>query len=310
MRIMPCLPVITLLAASLTVHACPPKEIGALQSSHAVVAGKVLSRKPLKVDSEDWTACEVSVKVADVLEGEVPTNAALSVAIRLWSRDTPPTFDPGESRIIYLRNRECAKAPWWCDKDWTTADGLSGIQPDNEKVRGLLKKALPNHRKWKRFIAEEPNVAKLSPIEKKMHAIVLPNVDFRCAHVFDVVAWLTGERQTLDEVIVISRRGHGKLKPAIKLDDAGETSPLYKKLAETVLPEVDFRQAALKDVAKHLSRATHSMILPEDTTKLEDQLLITFSLRNVSVATLLRILTVTHPVEAVFSGNTVTIKER
>jgi hypothetical protein len=351
-----------LLAIPPSVVACAPEEIRAFRSATCVVAGEIMS-VVRGASTNDLVTYTIKVKPDEVLYGNVSTGEILNVEMSLWKPKEDPTFESGERYVVYLREAT-SNAPSQSFRRWLAKYGTTSIQPDTEKLREMLMPCIEQRVATDKKPREVVDVAKLSPIDKKMNSIVLPEVDFMCANISDAVCFfnfasieydhspaprerkgvnivvdprmflderpllinyyleggtllqnvdiaaaIIGERYALDDWIVISRKGSGPPKPAISLGPQGTNSVLYKKLSAAVIPEVDFRQAGLQDVAKFLAEAGNANVVADiSADNAGAQPPVTLQGNHVSVMSVLRILTALCPFEVFLDEKSATIR--
>ena len=176
-----------LLEASL--FACSSKEIWAQRSAHRIVAGKIL--KTTRVPSDgDKGIFSVEVKVAEVLQGSPMKEQVIKVEMEHWNPKEVPSYDSDKSYVIYLRKENQDEAGTNAVTGWTTKYGLRSIQPDTAKLRKMIGPDTVGKDKDYRMSKDDLDIGKPSPLEKRLHAIVIPEVDFSCAALRDVVDFL------------------------------------------------------------------------------------------------------------------------
>jgi hypothetical protein len=326
--------------------ACAPEEIRALRSAHRVVAGEILSVE--RVSSEDRSVTySIKTVVREVLLGSPMRKSVIRVRMELWDPKEDPSYEKGKSYVLYLR-KDPAEGE---TVTWSVKYGTTSVQSDTESLREKL--GTNSRKKDRSYEASQDgvDVSKLSALERKMHGIIIPEMDFMCANVYDildffhmasidfgesspddqkgvnmclngrsfagdriplinfysedmsllqaldlVVALAEAERTTIDDWIIVTRKSDDSLKtaPIVK----GDSSPLSAVLQRLVLREVDFRQAAVKDVAEFLSETSGVDIAvsgsPDEIAELAK---ITLTGKHTSVLTLLKVLGVLTPMD-------------
>ena len=350
----------------LPLFACSSKEIWAERSAHRAVAGKIL--KTTRVSSKgDKSTFSVEVKVSEVLRGQPMKDEVIEVEMELWKPKKDPSYDKGKSYVIYLRKGDQDGSPANAVTRWSVKYGARSIQPDTAKLRKMLGPDEGGKDRDYRASREDVDVEKLSPLEKRMHAIVIPEIDFACANVRDVLDFLHevsiqydkssipkqekginlclngrsfagegslplvnfymeqmsvlqvltlasalsgGEFGTVGDWTVISKAGSGALKPNLSLGAQGTNSVLYRKLQSAVIPEVEFRQATIWDVARFLTKASNVKIsVATIFEKAEEGSLITLAGKHASLLGLLEVLSVLYPLEIVLEEESVVIRQ-
>jgi hypothetical protein len=305
------------------------------------------------------------VKPKEVFYGTVSTSETMQVEMSIWKPDKAPTYDAAKSYVVYVREKKSDAPTAQPTRRWLAKYGTRSIQPDTAKLRNLLKLCLEAQRAGHSVEQKAPpvDVAKLSPIEKKLHSIILPEVDFACANVNDIfcffqcasveydhsdtpadkkgvnflinsrtfteetpplcyyleggsllqnleiVTALFGERHELDDWVVLSKKGSGPPKPNLSLGPQGTNSALYKLLSTTIIPEVEFRQAGMSDVAKSLAKASHATVVT-DTTKgrFGSRSVVSLWGNHTSALSVLRILSALCPIEVTLDDKSATIR--
>ena len=110
--------------------------------------------------------------------------------MELWKPKKDPSYDKGKSYVIYLRKGDQDGSPANTVTRWRVKYGARSIQPDTAKLRKMLGPDEGGKDRDYRASEEDLDVEKLSPLEKRMHAIVIPEIDFACANVRDVLDFL------------------------------------------------------------------------------------------------------------------------
>ncbi|MFC1497742.1 hypothetical protein ACFLS1_04600 [Verrucomicrobiota bacterium] len=345
--------------------ACSSEEIRAIRSAHRVVAGKILSVRRLSSDGNK-VKFSIKAKVNEVLLGAPMKDDLICIEMDLWKPKKDPSYEPDKSYVLYLRRMETDKPVQDNVGRWTVGCGAISIQPDTEKLR----KKLPPNKDGKdlnhKASPESVDIKELSPLERRMHSIIIPEIDFRCANIYDVIEVLHdysieyalsaipqqrkginmcfnartftnnernlvnfyiedasllqvleitthltgGERDIINNNwVVISKKGSGKLKPALFLGSQGTNSVSYKTLQATIVPEIDFRQAAIGDVAKFLAKKSGLKIsVTTNPEKPEKPTMITLHAKHVSQLSILQMLSILYPFEVILEEKLVIIR--
>jgi hypothetical protein len=125
----------------------------------------------------------------------------------------------------------------------------------------------------------------------------------------NLVTALLGERHELDDWVVLSKKGSGPPVPNVTLGPQGTNSALYKQLSTTIIPEVEFRQARMTDVAKFLSTASRASIVTNTTKgRFGSRSAVTLCGRHASALSVLKVLSALCPIEVILDDKYVTIR--
>ncbi len=339
--------------------ACAPEEIRALRSAHRVVAGEILSVTRLSEGKK--IRFSIEAQVHEVLLGAPMEDETIRIDMDLRNPQEDPSYEKGTSYVLYLR-KTAAGIQSGKKIHWSFDNGTMCIQPDTEKLRGMLGPNKEAKDRSHRASQDGVDTEQLSPLEKKLHSIILPLVDFRCANLYDVidflhmasidfdrtsaeqdkgvnicvnarsfaergmvlvnfyietpsllqvmdvVAGIAGERNVIDDWVIVSKKGFGEVKPALTLGAQGTNAVMYKTLQTTIIPELDFRQATIEDVAQFLSqKGKVNISVATAPGKSKAMVPITFSARHASLLSTLRVLSVLCPLEIVMGETSVTI---
>lgn len=175
--------VVCVALAPLAGHGCPPLEVEAIQRAHCVVAVTIEGVSAGGALPEGATATVYTAAVSAVLYGNCASNAPVRFTVRP-SKPVAP-LEKGTKCFAYLRRAPAggaAGAP-----PWETASGERGLQKDTPPLRKLVDGMVASRKAMDAFLAREEKREDLSPIERKLHAIIIPEFDFCCASVYDVV---------------------------------------------------------------------------------------------------------------------------
>jgi hypothetical protein len=169
-----------------TIPACPPAELRGLRTAHRVVAAKILSVARAATDGKR-VSFAIEARVNQVILGSPMQKDTIRTDMDLWNPKKDPEYDTSKSYILYLRNT--AGEATGAAPRWSLVEGTTSIQPDTPELRSKLGTNRGKDRTYKAN-QDEVDVTTLSPLEKKLHAITIPVVDFRCANLRDVVDFL------------------------------------------------------------------------------------------------------------------------
>ncbi len=171
-----------------SLFACAPKEIHALRSAHRAVAGEILSVE--RVGREETSVIySLEVAVREVLVGASMEEDSIRVRMRLWNPTEDPSYEKGKSYVLYLRKEpEDPKAGGKIA--WSVKYGARSIQPDTEKLREMLGSNRSKKDRSYKASQDGVDVDKLTFLERKMHGIIIPEMDFMCANIHDVIDFL------------------------------------------------------------------------------------------------------------------------
>jgi hypothetical protein len=139
-----------------------------------------------------------------VFYGEIDTNEVLHFTIR--SKNEIPLYPTGTNYIVYLRRSSESKTGGQDSCKWETALGEEGIQNSTQERRKILKEVARGRVEFDTFLAAKEDLSSLSPLERKMNAIIIPEADFRCANLRDVIDFLGSQSKEFDK----SPAEHGK----------------------------------------------------------------------------------------------------
>ncbi|MDP6470356.1 MAG: DUF4974 domain-containing protein [Pseudomonadales bacterium] len=351
--------VLTIVLPSTMLLACAPEEIRALRSAHRVVAGEILSVSRVAQEDRKVTY-SIEAEVREVLLGAPMEENTIRVQMNCWGPKEDPSYEQGKSYVIYLRREPAEGGEGLC---WVADHGATSVQPDSESLREKLgAKKVGKDRSFK-MSQEGVDVEDLSPLDRKLHAVVIPEMDFRCARAYDVidffhmasidfdksspegqkgvniclngqsfaegrvplinfyfedisllqaltlvVALADAERTTIDDWIIVSEKGGEGAIPFLVIEGEAVESKAYQALCDSVVAEVDFRQASPEEVARFLSQQSGVTVSVSGSAEdLEEVGAITLIGRHSSPLTILKVLSAMHPLDVHIKEESVTI---
>ena len=168
--------------------ACAPPEIWALRSAHRVIAGEILSVN--RTAEGERARLLLEVKVDEVLVGQPMEDELVRVEMELEGKAETPSYGRGKQYVLYLRKSRPGSPQQDAPVRWSVKYGTRSIRPDTEKLRKLLGPDGSGRDRAHSARPEDVDVRERSPLDRRLHSVIVPEIDIACANIRDVVAYL------------------------------------------------------------------------------------------------------------------------
>lgn len=181
----------------IVILACPPKWLRGFDRSHCTATVTLVSVEQMPAEKKDESSIlSCKARISNVFYGEINTNEVLHFTIR--SNNEIPLYPTGTNYIVYLRRSTESTTGGQDSCKWETALGEAGIQNSTQERCKIIEKAAEDKVEFDTFLAAKEDLSSLSPLERKMNGIIIPEVDFRCANIRDVIDFFGSQSKEFD----------------------------------------------------------------------------------------------------------------